>query len=284
MAGRIRRILVAIRDLDHPHSVLLRKVAALSRPAGAAVELFHAVDGLRATSRPSPVDGETLRRLRQAAMQHALRRLGRLARARALSDLSVVCQVAADAPAHEAIVRRAVSTHADLVVAGSHAPGGIGRWMLRNTDWELIRQCPCPLLLIKSRRAYRQPTVMVAVDPFHAHAKPADLDRRLLRHGVDMARMLGGAVHAAHCYMPLVNITPLPSAPAIPMVVPPELEASHHGLVARIFDRLTRSAGISESAKHLEVGIVSNELTALAKRLRADIVVMGAVSRSGLRR
>ena len=43
MTTRIRRILVAIRDLHQPPRLELRKAAEIARAAKAVVELFHAV-------------------------------------------------------------------------------------------------------------------------------------------------------------------------------------------------------------------------------------------------
>jgi universal stress protein E len=178
-----------------------------------------------------------------------------------------------------------MSIGADLVMASLRVPTLPGRLWLQNTDWELIRQCPCPVLLVKSTRAYRaRPVILAALDPFHAHAKPAALDQALLKTGDALAGALGGTLHAFHSYMPLVSTLPVPMGPVVPIGFPQEMEDIHGQQVAVLFDKLAGAAGIPAARRHLHMGNVQDELNATVKDVQASIVVMGAVSRSGLRR
>lgn len=43
MTTRVRRILVAVRDLQHLPANQLRKAATLAKASGASIELFHAI-------------------------------------------------------------------------------------------------------------------------------------------------------------------------------------------------------------------------------------------------
>ena len=181
-------------------------------------------------------------------------------------------------------MRRALATHADLVIAATHGHRFGARLVLRNTDWELIRHCPAPLLLVKSRRPYQKPVVLAAVDPFHRHAKPADLDARLLAAASQLAGLLRGTVRIFHAYMPLVTVDRIPLVAAPPVMLPPAVEQTHGEQVARAIDRLAERAGIPPGRRHINVGEVSEELSAVTRRTRTDIVVMGAVSRSALTR
>ena len=130
------------------------------------------------------------------------------------------------------------------------------------------------------RRVYS--VVLAAVDPFHTHSKPAGLDARLLDFGGKVAHLFKGSLHIFHAYTPLVSLVPMPSAALA--VVPPEAEDAHVELIESELDRLANCAGVPPRARHLHMGIVSSELCATAKSTRAGMVVMGAVSRSALRR
>ncbi len=271
MATRIRRILVAIRDLHHPPRAELRKAAEIARTAKATLELFHVLDEAARTHEP-------------AKARKAGQRLDSLTRLTCFHGLKVTSQASRDYPPHEAIIRRAIRIRADLVIVATRTRGLTGRLLLRNTDWELIRQCPCPLLLVKSPRAYAKSVVLVAVDPFHAHSKPAHLDTRLLEFGGVIARLLKGSLHTFHAFMPLVNFAPMPGAAVMPVGLPPEVEKSHTDLIAREFNRISGAAGVPPGGRHLHMGIVASELCATARSTRASLVVMGAVSRSALRR
>ena len=285
MARQIRHILVAIRDLHHAPKNELRKAGTLARASGATIELFHAIDA------PDPGRGfpetttkEAVEKLRAAAMRASERRLEQFARTQALRGLSITCTAVWDYPPHEAIVRRALKAGADFVIAATRAHAVGARLVLRNTDWELIRHCPMPLLLIKARRAVRKPVVLAAVDPFHAHARPANLDSELLVTAGQFAKLLHGTVHVFHAYMPLNNVQIAAGYPAPPVMLPPEVEASHGRQIARVIDRLAEKAGVRRAFRHVEMGDVASELTALTRRTHTSLVVMGAVSRSALAR
>ncbi len=285
MVTPIRRVLVAIRDLHHPPRIELRKAAELARAAKASIELFHAVDIPVRTDRTVVAgDGDRAQAHAQLRMRTAERRLEQFARLPLLRGLKVSCHCNSDYPPHEAIIRRALEVRADLVVVATRARGLAKRLLLRNTDWELIRQCPCPVLLVKSTRPYARSVILAAVDPFHTHAKPADLDTKLLDLGSSVATLFKGSLHVFHAFAPLVNAVPIPAAAAIPMMMPPEAEEAHAELIASELARLAKSVGVPPRAQHLRMGVVASELCAVARRTRAGMVVMGAVSRSALRR
>lgn len=271
MATRIRRILVAIRDLHHPPRAELRKAAEIARAAKATMELFHVVDAAAETHG-------------LAKTRNAEQRLASFTRLPFFHGLKVTPHSNLDYPPHEAVIRRAIKTRADLVIVATRTRGLTGRLLLRNTDWELIRQCPCPLLLVKSPRAYAKSVVLVAVDPFHTHSKPANLDARLLDFGGAITRLFKGSLHAFHAYMPLVDFAPMPGAAVMPVGLPPEVQESHAELIASEFNRIASAAGVPPRARHLHMGIVSSELCATARSTRASMVVMGAISRSAFRR
>ncbi len=265
-----RRILVAVRDPVRVPRAQLKKAARLARLSGARIELFHSLGSVRLPGR-DPIAVK------------ANRALERLKGQRCFAGLKVTSHMHWDYPPHEAVIRRALETRADFIVAAS-ASHGLGRRMfLENTDWELIRHCPVPLLFVKSSRDYARPAVLAAVDPFHAHAKPAALDARLLARGAQITRLLHGKLHMFHAYLPLVvnMLVPIDQGP---IWMPREAEQAHALATERAFNRLAESAGIPAARRHLTIGDVPDRLVAAVRRSGAQIVVMGAVSRSGLKR
>ena len=267
MSWKIRRILVAIGDPRHVPPGQLRKAAQLAAASGAQIELFHALH---------PGVAGVVAEMRA--------RMTRLASRKLLRGLDVRSCLAIDSPPHEAIVRRAGLIRADLVIAATsaHRPGA--RLLLRNTDWELIRHTPCPVLFVKQGGGYRRPAIVAAVDPMHARAKPARLDARLLASASQLALWLQGSAHAFHAYLPLVAALPGAMGQPVALALPPEAEGIHGANVRRSFERLVAGSGIPRARRHLEMGDVPSRLGAVVQRTRARVVVMGAVSRSALRR
>ncbi len=284
MATPIRQILVAIGDLRRVPRNELRKAGVLARAAHARVELFHAIDEPDPErSFPESATFGQVETIRSAIEQKCTRRLERFARDPALRGVTVRCSAAWDYPPYEAVIRRAAATRSDLVIAAARGHRLGARMVLRNTDWELIRHCPVPLLLVKSPRAWRRPIVLTAVDPFHRHERPASLDARLLAAGGELARLLHGNLQAFHAYMPLVSVEPM--ALAAPLVMmPPEMEQAHAEQVERVVGQLAAKAGITRTRCHILMGDVADELGGFARRSGTGIVVMGAVSRSAMAR
>ena len=286
MAFRIRHILVAIRDERRTARAPLRKAAALARATGARIELFHALNEPAALDalRRGSVAGHPTAEIMQALTARAEKRLARLAALDEFKGLKVSCAATWDFPPHEAVIRRAMVARTSLVIASAQPQETGGRLLLANTDWELIRHCPAPVLVVKNARPWRKPAVIAAVDPFHAHDKPASLDRRILEAGEYVARELKGALHVFHAYMPLPVIAPGPAGQPLAVVVPPEIEQVHSTRIEQVLDKVAARAGVPPRRRHLRMGATADELASVVRETGAGLIVLGAVSRSGLKR
>jgi universal stress protein E len=191
-----------------------------------------------------------------------------------------------DYPVYEAIVRRAERIHADLIVAECHGGRRVAPWLLRFTDWELLRLSPAPLLIVKRPRPYRRPAVLAALDPTHEFAKPTRLDGAILRTAAALAQSLGGRLHAMHAY-PLLStelIQGLDVALVSSSGVTDRLERSAAGSARAAFEREVRPLRLPRARRHVVEGAASEAIPQVARESGAAIVVMGAISRSGLKR
>lgn len=184
---------------------------------------------------------------------------------------------------HEGLLDRAKRTTADLIVKDTHHHTLAQRTFLTNTDWELIRGSPIPVLLTKEYPWQPSPRILAAVDPGHVNDKPESLDQEILDRAQSLAKQLGGELHAAHAYVPLTvaataDAVLAPMATTLdPSVFELEEKQQHDRLRA-----LTEPYGIGANKLHLELGVASEVLPHLSKQLDADLLVMGAVARRGL--
>jgi universal stress protein E len=285
MPFRVRRILVAVREDGRPPRGTLLKAAGLARASGARIELFHAINEPTAvdTLRHGLVQGQATKDIVDKVLQRAQKRLARLAALKDFAGLKVTTRASWDYPPHEAIIREAMATNADLVLASAQPKTTAGRFLLANTDWELIRHCPCPVLMIKSSKPWRKRPVLAAIDPFHAHDKPAALDRRILEAGSYVAGEIGSPLHAFHAYMPMPLVAPAPAG-AFAVTLPPEAEQVHGENVRKLVDRVVAKFSIPPARRHVQAGTIHGELLRVARETNAGIVVTGAISRSAWRR
>lgn len=276
-----KRILVAVANPATRRSLAAEKAAAIARHSGAGITLFHSfyspyVAGERF------YDPAALEKDIAAAVELRKAQLDRLAAPLRDQGIEVFLRVRWDYPVHESLVREALREKSDLVVAESHRHGRLARVMLTNTDWQLIRLCPCPVLFVKNDRPHDKLKVLAAVDPLHAHAKPASLDERLISEAADYAALFTGQLHVAHIHP---RVTPLATGGIMePVALPVDVARRHLLEVRKAFDALLRPYGVGPRRRHLQPGLPALDLPVLAGELGAGLVVMGAVSRSGLKR
>ena len=169
-------------------------------------------------------------------------------------------------PLDEAVVKHARAERSDLVVlAPEMAAHG-----LTPTEWRLVTRCAAPALIASgpAKKAYRK--IVAAVDPFHVHSKPVELDRSIL----DCARRVaeGGAAEIAvvHCYTSPEFFGDDIAGAAI----------AEGGVRREALERLVTEAGMPKSAARLVGGAAPHMLLRqMAERGDADLIVMGALAR-----
>jgi len=252
-SSSMRAITVVVDPLQKAHPAL-QKAAALAAASGARLTLLNTF------VLPQPmadVARISARAIVDAALRDRRRQLEALAAGLRRRGLTVRCTVEWDYPQHEAVVRHVLDERPDLLVAETSHHSRIVRWILSNTDWELIRSCPCPLWLVRGGKLPKQPKLLVAVDPAHEHATRSRLDTRLLAAAEQLTSYIGGTVALVHADDPA---------------------NSSLGAV----ERLGKRHNVAPSRRYVIPGDTTRVLPAVVKSFGADILLLGAVSRSRL--
>jgi len=277
---KFKRILVAIADPSAGLNKAVRRAGALAHKTGASIDLLNAM--------PSPVsagilhaESERFTRL-EAEENHRL--LERMANRLRREEIIVTTHVETGYPAHEAILREIRLTKADLLIIEARKHNLFARLLLSQTDFELIRRCPVPLLIVKRTAAWRRPTVLAALDPFHANDKPSELDGEIIAAADAVAALVDGTVHATHVYRPVLRVIPGMEMDAGLVAVIPAQDRAYETAIRRRFRDALGRHGIPRKRGHLRCGDPAIELPRIARSMRAGVVVMGAMSRSGLKR
>jgi universal stress protein E len=276
-----KHLVVAIADPFAKRQMVITKVADVAARSGARVTLFHAFSLPYPLPEPTPTSSaEALK----AAARYRQQGLEKLAKPLRKAGIEVDCVTNWDFPAHDAIVRFLLKTKPDLLIAESHRHGVLGRWFLANTDWELIRACPCPLWFVKTRTLPDQPALLAAVDPLHSHAKPAQLDDRIVDQAAAVVEQLGGSIKLAHAFTaPLSNSSATFLEPLRIPIKPDRARRFVAGITEQVV-QLAKRHGISASQCLVKEGDAVATISALATKHKTSLLVMGAVSRRELRR
>jgi len=171
-------------------------------------------------------------------------------------------------PRYEAIIAKAKEIAADLIVQHTRSYGKLEFHHLTNDSWQMVRHCPVPLLLVKNDAWHDKPAVLAAVDPMHSHHKPLALDNRILEAALTLQERLSGELHVVHGYAEAAR----PFAPA------GVIESEHR----KVLDDLLSSYAIKPEQLHFVDETPVAALQQETYKLKTDILVMGAISRSRL--
>jgi universal stress protein E len=214
--------------------------------------------------------------LRQRVVAERRERAAELARAVEAEGVRSVGKAVWSHPMHAAVGAEVEASGVDLVVAAPanlHQGGAASRGRgLAHSDWQVVTSCPAPLLLVVGDGQAKYRRIVVAVDPFHAHAKPAELDRDLLRQAKALQALTGAHLSVLHCYSPVdyfgADLTLVPARD--PRFVDARVEAVR---------ALCSEAGIDPAAARLVAGAPHDVLRTMQQRGEADVIVMGALAR-----
>jgi universal stress protein E len=278
---QLRKILVAVANPSAGSNKAVSRAASLAHKTGASLELFNSIPTPQiALGYAAAAVAEGVRAV--AAQNRA--DLERIANRLRREELLVETVVQTGYAVHEAILRQALLAQADLIVIEAHRHNRLARLLLSQTDFELIRRTPVPLLIVKGSRPWRGPRILAALDPLHAHDKPAALDAQIVEAAAAVAAVVGGTLHLTHVCRPLVELFPGVVMEATILTVTPEQEKAYEAGVRRQFYKAIGPYSVSPKRRHFLRGDPATELPSLARSLKAGMVVMGAVSRSGLKR
>jgi len=264
MTSVFRKIVVLVRGADPEQRAVQRAVLCTSRITEVALlDVVHEpmLDGYMGNSAIYEL-------LRTRVLAERAERMKELVAA--LRDLNVTGRALWDHPLDEAVAKEVRVRSADLVVIAPADANGLSQ-----SDWRLVSTCPVPVLVVKATpdRKYRH--IVAAVDPFHLHAKPTELDLAILAHARDLQAQTGATLSALHCFTPYDH---LGTDFTKPMSRTSDADARRAEL-----EVLLRKADLQGSAARLEIGATHDVIKRLAERGEADVVVMGALSRGRIK-
>ena len=201
------------------------------------------------------------------------------------AGIEVTTDVLEERPIADGVLHRAVDINPRFVVKGTQYHSAAERSIFVDTDWQLLRSCRYPLWLVKPHDIRERPVIIAAVDPTHSHDKPASLDFVIAKHALDIGRATQGEVHLLHTYHRLIGVGREATRTFKPIELPLEqlsekIQKEHREKL----DALARATGIDEEHTHQLPGDTKEILPTFARTKSADLVVMGALARWGLKR
>lgn len=286
--NRFKNILYVLNEqIGEPSASLIRAVS-LAKNNQADLTLLYVLPKLSLSSYSRQV-GIRKQELQSKILAHEQAALDRM---RSLLDQSLIIKTEVRVGKRYLESIRAVQADDfDLVVKEADAIDWLDRF-LGSDDMHLLRNCPCPVWLMKKDEKADYEHIMAAVD-FDTADEDTGNDE-LNPVILDLASSLALADFTS---LDVVNVYDVPEAGFIslwvdqPDKVERELLESEYCLRARRMDMLldglkhklgTESYNYLSPRSHLVKGGPGREIPKMAKNIQADLVVMGTVARTGI--
>jgi universal stress protein E len=272
----LRTILVAVAAPMARKQPVIDRAAQLATVPGARLVLFHAAFNVELSGHPF-LNSTSLAKARGWYVSDRTRALEYHAKSLRLRGLEVDVAVVWEEPAHESIIRAAIRGKVDLVVVGRHEQRPEEVAQFRLTDWELMRLCPKPLLVVHPDTALSSTgAVLAALDPTHGNDKPASLDTSIARWAVSIAQALQVESSAVHVMKPS----------AYPSGATAAQRRRLNELRKEQMKDIMTNADADPDVKEVHVlrGWVDQSLRDYARKLPAQLLAMGIISRRWMQR
>lgn len=271
----IRKILVIV-DPDEGSDFVLARAQALALAYQARILLFMNKPNAITPEQYSPrIFGS-----RFFSTQHRLftdhyeKRLEELRKGCADRGIDTHTEFSTEKHTAEAILQCVREYEPDLTLKCVQKRGFLKRILISNVDWRLIRSCPSPLLLVKSRPWHENGSVLASVDPMHVKSQQNELDHLLLDTAASLSARLKLTPRVFHCYFPDLSTM-------FPKVIEADdyLREVRQTHLAKI-EELIEQHDISMDNVRMVRGDLVRTLINCIRRERVNILVLGALSRN----
>ena len=153
-------------------------------------------------------------------------------------------------------VRASIRNNADVVLKSSSPHTSSQRILNRTSDWTLIRECLCPVMLVKGGTEHSSRKVVAAIDARDGDQNYEHLNQRIIEFSRRVMDNEYADVHFINAHKDLASS--------------PDRNA------------LLKNCGVASDRMHIRLGDPGDVIVDNAKELNASLVIVGNSARSGL--
>lgn len=179
----------------------------------------------------------------------------------------------------EAIIQQVENAQHDLVVKYTKEEESLSSIFFTPLDWQLLRKCAAPVLIVKDGDWKHQYRILVAVNVSGDEDYHAEFNKELVSLSLDLAETLERRnIHLVSAYPP----APINMAIDLPEFNLGNGNQSLRGQHLLNMKALRQEFGIDEDHTHVYEGYPEDVIPEVAKKLQAELVVLGTIGRTGL--
>ncbi|MEN9464378.1 MAG: hypothetical protein RL217_559 [Pseudomonadota bacterium] len=178
---------------------------------------------------------------------------------------------------YEAVMHAAEEDKFDMVIK-STKPHRLMDRIFTHEDWNLLRHCPIPVLLVKGTQAWQHNRILACIDATSPDDGHQLINDNILTFAEQLSDHFDTDLHLVNAY-PMVNV----AFAMVPEVTAPDdlhsyIEQQHRDACAQ----WARKYNVNQEQLHVQEGDPENVVSELTKSLGADLVVIGSVGRTGI--
>ncbi|TEW53699.1 universal stress protein UspE [Psychromonas sp. RZ22] len=275
---KYRNILVYIDPTQEQQPALQRAIEIAEKEQKAKITLFLCCYDLtyEMTSLSSMEERHAMRSI---VLRENQEWLDSLAAPHREKGQKINCQVQWHNRPFQAAIQLILQEGYDLLIKSTHPHSRLSAILFTPTDWNLLRKCPIPLLLVKSDSWPEEGNILCAIDCKSSEdSEHHQLNSSILTEAIDIAAMIKSNVHIVNaCPSPPMNIMM-----ELPEFDPIDYEDGLKKFHQKILNDYASEYHVAPENTHLHQGLPEDVISQVAEDIKTELVILGTVGHSGL--
>ncbi|MET1253857.1 universal stress protein UspE [Aliikangiella maris] len=272
-----QNILVVVSGKQHTH-IALNRVMQLARFYDIQINLLSCVYDPGTELSPLLSD-EVKNKLKSEKIQERQKYLEQIQRKIQEKGITSTATVKWHRKIQTAVIQTCEEIKPDLVVKRISENASRLNPFNMPADWQLLRHCPVPLLIIKDENWNLSAPVLAAVDATKESPEDITFNQQIIDYSKLVSRLTDTPVHLV-----TTHITPtIDNAISIPGFDLQQLRKEVTKLNHDKLSDLIKNKNIDKKNLHIIEGLAEEKIPQLANEINAQLVVMGTICRSGLK-
>ncbi len=174
---------------------------------------------------------------------------------------------------HQTIIQAQQAESCGLVIKQHFPENPLKRALLTPDDWKLLRYCPSPVLIAKTKRPWTEGSILAAVDVGNSSAEHKALHASLINNAFEVAAIAKATLHVLTAHP-----SPMLSASDPTFQLRETIEARYREQCAKFI----KEYELTDEQMHIKEGPADVLIPQMASELDAVVTVIGTVARTGL--
>lgn len=263
-------------DAQMRHTPALERAAALAHATGATLHICAIIEELDTLGL---ISGDEHRN--QTRLEDNLQWLADEATLLHENGIRVSTEALLTRDVLGAALAQVQEVEADLLIKDVQHEPAYKRLLFTPLDWQLLRECNCPVHLVSAVHCPLPRVVVAAVDPTHPEHPHNDLNETVIQAAIDLARQCNAELHLLHvCDSAHTHLSDFGAG----TVTVPGFDSNVRTSIHKVFERLAERHGVPVERQHFLSAPITRSIAEFVAHSRTDVLVMGNHPRKLLER